>query len=114
MNMPRYIASDATRTQYDEWAQSGDGENEMKRLDRRKTDLHRFLDPFTLLAVEGKTIYIRSIRRRSESFSRAIREYKTLSKRRQCPTGTQIEKKSRDRLRKMQGKGVGENERGIR
>lgn len=55
--MPRYIASDATRTQYDEWAQSGDDENEMKHLDRRKTDLHRFLDPFTLLAIEGKTIY---------------------------------------------------------
>lgn len=30
----------------------------MKHLDRRKTDLHRFLDPFTLLAIEGKTIYI--------------------------------------------------------
>lgn len=31
-------------------------ENEVKHLDRRKTDLHRFLDPFTLLLDRSKTI----------------------------------------------------------
>jgi len=41
------------RERYGEWAQSGNDENEMKHLDR-KTDLHGFLYPFTLLAIERK------------------------------------------------------------
>lgn len=52
------------RERHDERAQSGNGENEVKHLDRRKTDLHEFLDPFTLLAIEGKLYlqYLKMIR----------------------------------------------------
>lgn len=90
-------------------------ENEVKHLDRRKTDLHGFLDPFTLLLDRSKIIL--AVSGNDLNLSRALRkcninviEARTMSDRNDQK---KIAERNRDELRKTQVKKIEENGRDI-